>query len=279
MTDMSSRDVLEAVLDAFMDWTQDAFDERWDAYLKPASLTNAGEVMAGLLARQIDLAQTFAKSPVMWELTVAPIVLRTMIETHINLAWIVRDPVPRADSYIDYGLGQAKLMLEQRKVELEAMGAQPEEDDLFRLGMAWLEVQRYAILTTVTVGSWENIRQMADEVGLGRLYRLSYVPFSAAVHSQWFHIARCNLTFCENPLHGGHRIPGWRTDPWIGHLRIAAKYLTLTLAEADQSVGYVSTTTSPVEWLELVLNAAADALTEDGLSVGMTDTLADGVVF
>ena len=258
---------------------EEQFDRRWEEYLRPASLTNAGEVMTGLLKRQVELTVCFARSPIMWEVAVAPVMLRTMIETYLNLAWILRDPVQRAEDFIDYGLGQAKLILEHRRAELTRQGIDPDADQVMKVGTAWLESQRFSFLTTVNVGHWadKDLRQMADEIGEGGLYRLAYVPFSAAVHSQWYHIARANLVICENPLHGFHRVPGSAERPWITHLAIAAKYLTRTFNAIDAQMDYQSDDVSPLDWLNTVLRSAGEALDDPEMQVEEVDTLDDGV--
>jgi hypothetical protein len=70
------------------------------------------EVSSALLARQATLAIQLARSPVSWNGHVAPLFLRAMVDAHISLAWVLRDPVPRAKQFILYGLGQEKLFIE-----------------------------------------------------------------------------------------------------------------------------------------------------------------------
>ena len=272
------RAVISGILEAYIEMIEECFSQRWEGYLRAASLTNAGEVMTGLLQRQVELATCFARSSIMWEIAVAPVMLRTMIETHLNLAWILQDPVPRADAFIEYGLGQAKLTLEHRRAQLQERGLDPDDDLLVQESTTWLEQQRRSFLTPVNVGHWaeKDLRHLADEVGEGSLYRLSYVPFSASVHSQWYHVARYNLTICQNPLHGFHRVPGAADRPWITNLYISAKYLSRTLAVIDESMDYSAAGVSALEWLTTVLGSAFESLSGAELGIEIAHTLDDG---
>ena len=150
------REALVQLLADFVDLIQQQLDARWEGHLHGASLTLAGEVIAGLLHRQAELAISFAQSPVLWRVSVAPILLRTMIETHINLAWILLDPDDRAEKFVDYGLGQTKLLIEHRRTQLEEDGADPGDDEFLEAQLSWLEAQggRLLMLTEVNVGSW-----------------------------------------------------------------------------------------------------------------------------
>ena len=273
--------VISGILEAYIEMIEESFSERWEGYLRAASLTNAGEVMTGLLQRQVELATCFARSSVMWEIAVAPVLLRTMIETHLNLAWILQDPVPRADAFIEYGIGQAKLMLEHRRAQLQESGLDPDDDLLMQQGTSWLEQQRHSFFTTVNVGHWaeKDLRHMADEVGERSLYHLSYVPFSASVHSQWYHVARFNLTVCKNPLHGFHRVPGTAERPLLTNLYTSAKYLSRTVALIDERMSHSATGVSALEWLTTVLGAAFDSFSGPELGIDISYTLDDGSGF
>ena len=54
---------------------------------------------------------------------------------------------------------------------------------------------------------YQNMRDFFVEENGKHFYDFVYTPFSAAVHNMWHHVARYNLTYCDNPLHRYHRIP------------------------------------------------------------------------
>ena len=199
----------------------------------PVDLTKreVHEVVGGLLARQATLGIQLASSPGIWNGHVAPLILRTMVDTFITLAWIIEDPVDRARKFILYGLGQAKLEIEHRSELLKKSGRDLGQDPVVQLKKAWLDSQRFSFLTEINLGSWSGIstRKMAEQSGCLDIYRHAYTPFSAATHSTWEHVARYNLVHCESPLHRHHRIPWVYPDaPDVDYLYRGAKYVEKT---------------------------------------------------
>ena len=211
------------------------------------------EVVGGLLARQATLGIQLASSPGIWNGHVAPVILRTMAETLITVAWIVDEPVERARMFIHHGLGQEKLEIEHRREQLKKSGRDPEQDPVVQHRRAWLDSQRREALTEINLGSWSRIsvRQMAEECGCLDLYRYVYTPFSAATHSTWQHVARYNLVHCESPLHRHHRIP-WvypaELDP--DYLYRGAKYVENTFRRFETAFGLDAPQHTALEFLE-----------------------------
>mgnify|MGYP001191852851 CR=1 FL=1 len=200
---------------------------RWKAWPIDLSKPEVNEVVGALLARQVTLATQLASSPGVWNDHTAPIVLRSMADVHIALAWILKDPLARSRQFILYGLGQAKLMLEHRKAQLAEDGKVVDDDPAVQASEAWINTQRFTFLTEVDVGSWSEltVREMAKEAGCLDFYRYSYTPFSGAVHSMWQHVSRFNLQMCKNPLHRYHKTPiDPNLDPDPHYLYLAAKY-------------------------------------------------------
>lgn len=193
--------------------------------------TELYEVVGGLLARQVTLSTELAKAPQIWNGHIAPLILRTMVDTYITLAWIMENPLERSRQFILFGLGQEKLTLEHHKADILRRGEKPEDHPYIKQMEEMLNSQRFTFLTEVNVGSWSGheVRKMADEAGCLNLYHFAYTPFSAATHSMWHHIVRYNLRYCENPLHKYHRVP---VTPEVPHdvdfLYRAAKYVAKT---------------------------------------------------
>jgi hypothetical protein len=173
--------------------------------------TDLHEVTRGLLARQGSLLIELARSPGTWNGHAAPLFHRAMSDVQITLAYILKeDQANRARSYILAGLSEEKLQI----AHLERSGAESgTSDDLETLiaeRKKWLASQRFEHLTIVNAGGsvfGMKTRDMALATGNADLYDFNFTPFSACVHSMWHHVARYNLTRCDNPLHGGHRVP------------------------------------------------------------------------
>ena len=82
---------------------------RWHSWEFDPDQTEVHEVVGALLARQVTLATQLAGSPAIWNGHVAPVLLRTMVDAYITLAWILKKPLDRSRKFILHGLGQEKL--------------------------------------------------------------------------------------------------------------------------------------------------------------------------
>lgn len=236
MTQEEALKDLEKVLRAYQEQVEKEFIARWNAWTKGSATTEVHEVVGALLARQATLVTQFAEAPSNWNGHMAPLVLRAMVDVHITLAWIFKDPVDRARKFIDYGLSQEKLSTEHLKAAVKERGADPDKDPGVRAHEGWINSQRFTFLTEVNVGSWSGIdtRKMAEEAGCLELYRRSYLPYSAAAHSMWNHVAKYNLRQCENPLHRYHRVPNNPAMSFeLEYIYGAASYLNKTFKIFD----------------------------------------------
>jgi hypothetical protein len=248
---------LEKIIIDYVEAIRAELAARWQACRIDLSKPEVNEVVGALLARQVTLATQLASSPGVWNDRVAPIILRSMTDVHITLAWILKDPLPRSQRFILYGLGQAKLMLEHRKVQLAEDGKVVDDDPVVEANEAWINAQRFTFLTEVNVGSWSEltVRDMAEEAGCLDFYRYSYTPFSGAVHSMWEHVSRLNLQVCKNPLHRYHKTPiDPNLDPDPDYLYLAAKYAQKSLRLFDRTFSLQPEVPSAFE----VLNEAVE---------------------
>jgi hypothetical protein len=236
MTGEPSFDQIVPLIDSFVKQIHLELHERWKAWAINLSENEIHEVVGALIARQVTLTTQMAESPSIWNGHVAPIILRTMADTYISLAWILKNPIERSQKYILHGLGQAKLQLEHNKAEIGEREPTPQEKALIDTSEEWINSQRFTFLTEVNFGSWSGIttRQMAEEADCLDFYNYVYTPFSACTHSMWHHIARYNLRLCENPLHQYHHVPD---DPEtfidLHYFCLAAKYLHKTFSVFD----------------------------------------------
>lgn len=236
MTEDVAFDQLEDVLKRFIARANEELSLRWDQWAIDLSHNEFREVAGSLLARQVTLATHLATNPLVWNVDVAPIILRAMADVYITLAWVLRDPIGRSKQFIHYGLGQEKLQLEHRHADLDRR--EPMEGELEHLKMVenWINSQRAIFLTDVNVGSWSGIstRRMAEEAECLDFYNYVYTPFSACAHSMWHHVARYNLKQCQNPLHQLHGVP-YVPDQLIDlyYMYLGAKYLHKTFSTFD----------------------------------------------
>lgn len=175
------------------------------------------ESISGLLTRQTKLAISLAKNPHLWDWDIGPLLLRSMTDCHITLAWILIDPLDRSRKYIDYGLGQEKLQIEYlEKLELDDKDPEYKEniEMLIDARKSWLNSQHFTFLQSVNIGNWagKNTREMAQEADCLPLYKFSYTPWTHVAHGNWNHVGKFNLAPSGNPLHKFISVPFYNTN-------------------------------------------------------------------
>jgi len=195
----------------------------------PIDLTKkeVNEVICGIIARQVTISIQFMSSVSSWTNDIAPIIFRTMADNYINLKWILGAPLERSRLFILYGLGQEKLMVEHRRIQIEQEGGDPATDELIQFSESWINSQRYTFLTEINLGSWSTLstRQMAEEANCIDFYNYVYQPFSSATHNTWNHIGKYNVNISDNILHKFLRVPFVpKTQPFVGFIETAARY-------------------------------------------------------
>jgi hypothetical protein len=222
------------IVSHYCDAVEAGLTERWKKLPVELYKAETYEVIGALLSRQAALTIQLARSPGIWNVHMAPMVLRAMTDCHITLAWILKEPDERSRRYILYGLGQEKLAIETYKAEADMDDVRVQQ--LVAAKESWLGSQRRDFLTEVNVGSWSgsSTRQMAEEADLLNFYKFAYTPFSGAVHNMWQHVSLYNLKTCTNPLHKFHKVPeifGNHIEP--DFLFRSAKYTSMSYSVVD----------------------------------------------
>jgi len=247
---------MEEVMDFMERYSENAEKgclERWK--LLPVKLYDSEiyEVIGGLLSRQVALSTNLAYSPNTWNGHIAPLVLRSMIDLVITLAWILKIPEERAPKYIMYGLGQEKLLLEHYKAKQEK-SPNEQVEKMIQAKTEWLQTQRQEWSIEVNVGNWTEgptVRDMAIECNLEDLYKLAYTPFSSVTHNTWQHISAYNLKTCTNPLHKFHKIPEIAQVPLDpDYVYRSAIYLDQAFDLVEKKYNLKAKTIAPLEFLE-----------------------------
>jgi hypothetical protein len=246
---------LITIIQKYIEAVDAELDSRWENWQIDLSKSEMHEVIGALLARMVTLATELAFAPQIWNEHIAPIILRSMADAYISLAWIFGDPLERSRKYILYGLGQAKLGVEHRKTQLEIDGVNVGDDMIIQATESWINIQRYIFLTEVNLGSWSDLttRKMVEEAGCIDFYNYVYTPFSAATHNMWHHIGRYNMQLCTNPLHGIHSVPvDLSLESHPHYLQLAAKYVHKAFRLFDEKTGVLIQT--PSAYKELLEN-------------------------
>jgi len=238
MNTRSFNSELRALIELYSQRANLDFQNRLKAWPFDLSNNEIHEVVGALLSRQVTLATHIATCPEHWTGHVAPIMLRSMADVYVNLAWVLCEPGERAKKFILHGLGQAKLEIEHRRNDLATRQPAKGELEIIDTMEDWVNKQRAMFLTDVNLGSWSGLstRKMAEEANCIDFYNYVYTPFSACVHSTWNHIGKYNLRLCNNPLHGYHSIPSMVEVPIdLHYLILAARYLQKTFVKFDET--------------------------------------------
>lgn len=198
-------------------------------------------VIQGLLARQASIVIDLIKVPIIWNENIVPSVLRSMIDLHISMAWILKENSnQRAEKYIEYGLGQEKIFREHRAEELKKEGKDVNNDPIIKYSDIIINSTLKDELLNINLGSWSEltVRKMAEESGCLDFYNFTYIPFSISAHNSWTHLVRFNLKLCNNPLHGVHYVGKINEDEpgFIHYLELITKYMKKTLALFDENI-------------------------------------------
>lgn len=241
--------------------------DRWNNWEKDLTQKELYEVVGGILSRQVAIMTNFASSSNLWNGDIAPLILRSMADNYINLAWILKDPLKRSQQFILHGLGQAKLTLEHRRKQLELDGIDPKNDPSIDATDEWINSQRYTFFTEVNLGSWSglNTRVMAEEAGCIDFYNHVYQPFSSASHNMWNHISRYNLIQSDNPLHKFLLIPSvHKFDPDIWYFELGAKYVEKLFVLFDKNFNHTQKSKSSYDIVFTEINNIKEKIKSTG---------------
>src|ERR1044071_7099807 len=99
-------DEVRKVINDYITLVKTELHERWEKWPLDLTKREVHEVVGALMARQVTLAVHLAEAPSIWNGHIAPLILRTMTDNYINLAWIFNDPLDRSRKFILHGLGQ-----------------------------------------------------------------------------------------------------------------------------------------------------------------------------
>jgi hypothetical protein len=244
------------LINAFVKKVELELKDRWNNWDINLSKSAQFEVIGGILARQASLAIQIAQNINIWNEEIAPILLRSMADNHINLAWILTSPEENSKSFIAHGIGQMKLQLEHFKLINDKEPSLQLEEEIEHLE-SFINSQKFTFLAEVNLGSWSglNTRKLAEEAGILDFYNHVYQPFSGCAHSTWTHISKYNTSVSNNPLHKFLRkplIPDLKPDIFYFHL--ASKYWFKSISTFDNQYEYKSELEYTFHYVDEVLS-------------------------
>jgi hypothetical protein len=252
-------DAISELCTSYEDYLAESLDLLWALVKVDANNLDGYSVIGALLSRQVMLSIQLARSPNIWNNHVAPILLRSQVDLHISLAWILGAPEDRAKLFILHGLGEEKLLIEHYVNRLNANPDDQDNEILSEIAKAkriWINSQRREWLVEINLGSWSglNTRQMAIDSGCEDLYKFAYKQFSQVAHNMWPHVSIHNTMVCENPLHQYHLVPKlWDVPIDVDYLFRSGKYVHLSYERVIDALGIDQKNSMrislPMDWL------------------------------
>ncbi|MBK8580874.1 MAG: hypothetical protein IPL86_03245 [Flavobacteriales bacterium] len=248
---------LQGLVQKFIEEAQDELRELWNALPVETSEKELYEVVGALMSRQSLLLRQLSLSSEFWNFDGGSLVLRSMVDTHITLAYICHeDSLKRALAFIDYGLGQERLYTAKVKAKAEADGNTDVVAELTAYESD-LDSEKYIHHTDVKYGAWsdKNIKSLANEVGLRDYYEATFPPFSSGTHGIWNHLLKFNCSVSDNPLHAGLKIPKTKhPSPDVEILMLAAGQAEMSFRLVRKRFNIAEPQTSPAQSLDTGMN-------------------------
>lgn len=271
--DINSSHIMN-LAEAYEDFLSASFYSLWSKVpINPLAL-DAFSVIGALLSRQVTLSVQLARSPNTWNGHSAPLFLRSQIDLHITLAWILGDLVERAKLFIFHGLGEEKLIIEHFVHNLDIHPDAPSNElvkGLVEAKRAWINSQRAEWMVEVNLGNWSRLdtRKMSQESNCEGLYKFAYKPFSQAAHSMWPHISVHNSRPCMNPLHRFHLVPELIEIPLdVDYLYRSCKYVDLSFEAVVKVFETEPLNPMPLDWFDHEIDKLVE---EDDTDYGAND--------
>lgn len=79
-------DELRTTIEDYIKQTKKELEQRWKNWPIDLDKIEIHEVIGSLMARQVTLAVELASAPMIWSGHIAPLILRSMVDTYINTA-------------------------------------------------------------------------------------------------------------------------------------------------------------------------------------------------
>lgn len=166
------------------------------------------EVVLGLFSRIVRLYTVLLEDSQLWAQDLSRIMLRCLVDTSITLCYLLKSKDEKLyKDFIEYGKGKEKLlMLHLQDTHSEDTGPSGEDTESLASGLGGGLMPE---VINIDLAFWtkKSARDMANDVGMMKFYRLIYDPTSSDIHGTWVSIKNINLIRCVNPLHRFHRLP------------------------------------------------------------------------
>lgn len=181
------------------------------------------QIQLGLFSRIVRLYISFVSDPFLWTRDLSCIMLRCLGETTIIFHYLILHGTGEDfKNFHDYAVGKEKLlMLHIQDTYKESLSLEGKDVEKIAKDIGG---DFHAEITDVELKGWtkKDIRTMAHETGLHKIYKIIVDPSNADIHGSWTSIRKSNLVICRQILHRFHKIPKFYYPPiYLGALAAA----------------------------------------------------------
>jgi hypothetical protein len=192
----------------FLVAARDADPDLWDS--------DRYDVLTGMTWRVLRMASHLIEHPAQWSEEHGYAAIRSLFEAVVQMRWMLAVEETRPTvwyEFKDYGRGRTKALKLHTEEALQKATGKPKEILERLLPKLGEEVNRdisedfQDISTAPTFIDNKGLFAMAEEVGMGDMYKSTMGPASSATHGDWSALDDLFLDRCLHPLHGRHAIP------------------------------------------------------------------------
>lgn len=172
------------------------------------------EILLGLFSRIIRLYISFAANPFLWNRDLSGVMLRCIGETTILFFYFANKATDEEfRDFKAYSQGKDKLLMLHLQDTLSS-NASLDGKDIDQIAQD-IGGGLVAEMMPIDLKGWtkKDIRVLALEVGLERIYRWVIDPCSSEMHGSWSSLQKSNLVVCAQILHRFHKVPKFFEPP------------------------------------------------------------------
>lgn len=172
------------------------------------------EILLGLFSRIVRLYISFAANPFLWNRDLSGLMLRCIGETTILFFYFANKATEEEfRNFKNYSQGKDKLLM----LHLQDTLSYGKSLDGKNVDQIAQDIGGGLIteMMPIDLKGWttKNIRDLALETGLDRIYRWVIDPCSSELHGSWSSLQKSNLVVCAQILHRFHKVPKFFEPP------------------------------------------------------------------
>lgn len=150
------------------------------------------------------------------------ILFRTMLETYINLKYIMQQENEVADIYERfkaYGTGKYKLVMAKLREEKYTVSTDSQMDEKIMELIVNEDMDEAFVNMSVGYFDKTGIKTKFQKCGEDELYEVYYEYATNFAHGIWGAIRESSMLICDNPAHAYHSVPDYHREQKLRSVR------------------------------------------------------------